>query len=60
MAQGQLGLYRQCPAEVQPAALCVKARVLTWRSLSRTVQEPDGGHAAARGVYADDIYADGQ
>ena len=27
MAQGQLGLYGPCPAEIRPAALGVKARV---------------------------------
>ena len=27
MAQGQLGLYGPRPAEIRPAALCVKARV---------------------------------
>ena len=27
MAQGQLGLYGPCPAEIRPAALRVKARV---------------------------------
>ena len=45
MAQGQLGRYGQCPAEIQPAAQRVKALVY------------DSGPNAPRpwNIYADDL-----
>ncbi len=44
MAQGQLGLYGQCPAEIRQAALRVKARVYDWAVGNRT-----------RSISADDL-----
>ena len=44
MAQGQLGLYGQCPAEIQPAAQRVRLESMT---LGRT-------RRGSRSIYADD------
>ena len=51
MAQGQLGLYGPCPAEIQPAAQRVKAESMTWgrtRRGPRSINADDSGSEEER------------